>query len=86
MCQNKFMGEWVNPIIGPKSQTNIPLTLLFGPPENYEKGSRGTCPICARRRLRVMDIDEVDLQQFFDMIDLDGSGSIEEACTKNDKR
>ncbi|CAE7276432.1 unnamed protein product [Symbiodinium sp. CCMP2592] len=28
-------------------------------------------------RLRVMDIDEVDLQQFFDMIDLDGSGSIE---------
>ena len=29
-----------------------------------------------------MDIDEVDLQQFFDMIDLDGSGSIEETPAK----
>lgn len=28
-------------------------------------------------RLRVMDIDEVDLQQLFDMIDADGSGAIE---------
>lgn len=28
-------------------------------------------------RLRVMDIDEVDLQQLFEMIDVDGSGAIE---------
>lgn len=30
-------------------------------------------------RLRVMDIDEVDLQQMFEMIDADGSGAIEAA-------
>jgi len=30
-------------------------------------------------RLRVMDIDEVDLQQLFEMIDADGSGAIEAA-------
>ncbi|CAE7772901.1 unnamed protein product, partial [Symbiodinium pilosum] len=28
-------------------------------------------------RLRVMDIDEVDLEQLFEMIDADGSGSVE---------
>ena len=28
-------------------------------------------------RLRVMDIDEVDLQQLFEMIDVDGSGAVE---------
>eukprot|EP00933_Yihiella_yeosuensis_P027026 TRINITY_DN20968_c3_g1_i1.p1 TRINITY_DN20968_c3_g1~~TRINITY_DN20968_c3_g1_i1.p1 ORF type:complete len:390 (+),score=72.33 TRINITY_DN20968_c3_g1_i1:2-1171(+) len=30
-----------------------------------------------RDRLRVMDIDEQDLEQFFDMVDADGSGSVE---------
>lgn len=30
-----------------------------------------------RSRLRVMDIDAHDLEQFFEMIDADGSGAIE---------
>ncbi|CAJ1421957.1 unnamed protein product [Effrenium voratum] len=43
--------------------------------ENLLEGARRDPEF--QSRLRVMDIDEVDLQQLFEMIDADGSGAIE---------